>query len=71
VDPGLLRANLALALFILLMALLILPFQDRGSGGFVVTILSIVVALLFIGAITLVARWSAPRVPKEEDKGRR
>ena len=67
-DPGLLRGNLALALFILLMALLILPFQDRGSGGFVVTILAIVVGLLFVGAIALVARWSAPRVPKNDDE---
>jgi hypothetical protein len=71
VDPGLLRGNLALALFILLMALLILPFQDRSSGGFVVTILAALVALLFIGAIALVARWSAPRVPKGEDERRR
>ena len=67
-DPGLLRGNLALALFILLLALLILPAQDRSSGGFVVTILAVVVALLFIGAVAIVARWSTPRVPKEKDE---
>jgi hypothetical protein len=70
-DPNLLRGNFALALFILVLALLILPFQDRSSGAFVVTILAIVVAFLFIGAIALVARWSAPRIPKERYKGRR
>ena len=70
-DPGLLRGNLALALFILLMALLILPFQDPSSGAFVITVLAIVVALLFIGAVALVARWSTPRVPKREDDGTR
>jgi hypothetical protein len=71
VDPGLLRGNLALALFILLLALLILPFQDRSSGAFVVTVLAVVVALLFIGAVALVARWATPRVPKQEDDRRR
>ena len=70
-DPGLLRGNLALALFILLLALLILPFQDRSSGAFVVTVLAVVVALLFIGAVALVARWTTPRVPKSEDDRRR
>jgi hypothetical protein len=71
VDTGLLRGNLALALFILLLALLILPFQDRSSGAFVVTVLAVVVALLFIGAVALVARWSTPRVPKQNDDRRR
>jgi hypothetical protein len=47
---------------------LILPLQDRSSGGFVVTILAVVVALLFIGAVAVVARWSTPRVPKEKDE---
>jgi ABC-type transport system involved in cytochrome c biogenesis permease subunit len=71
VDPSLLRGQFALALFILLLALLILPFQDRGSGAFVVTILAGMVALVFIGVIALAARWSVPRLPKKEDKGRR
>jgi hypothetical protein len=71
VDPGLLRGNLALALFILLLALLILPFQDRSSGAFVVTVLAVVVALLFIAAVAVVVRWSTPRVPKREDERRR
>lgn len=61
------RGNLALALFILLLALMILPFQDRASGGFVVTVLAVIVALLFIAALWLVARWSSPRMPPKED----
>jgi len=67
VDPVLLRGNLALALFILLLALVILPFQDRASGSFVVTVLAVIVALLFIAATWLVARWSTPRMPPKED----
>ncbi|HEV8229662.1 MAG TPA: hypothetical protein VGQ86_06865 [Candidatus Limnocylindria bacterium] len=66
-DPQLLRGNFALALFILLLALLILPFQDRSSPGFVVTVLAVIVALVFIAAIWLVARWSSPRLPPRED----
>ena len=69
-DPHVLRANFALALFILIGALLVLPFEDPSSAGFVVTVLAIVVGLLFVGAITLLARWSSPRIPKADDKGR-
>ncbi len=67
-DPQLLRGQFALALFILLLALVILPFQDPRSGGFVVTVLAVIVALVFIAAIALLARWSAPRVPNADDK---
>ena len=70
-DPQLLRGNLALALFILVLGLFILPFQDPSSAGFVVTILAILVGLLFVGAIALLARWSNPRVPNADDNGRR
>ena len=66
-DPGLLRSNFALALFILVAALLILPLQDPASGSFVVTVLAVVVAVLFIAATWLVARWSMPRMPPKED----
>jgi predicted MFS family arabinose efflux permease len=71
VDPQLLRANFALALFIMIGAFLILPFEDRSSAGFVVTILAIVVGLLFVGAIMLLARWSSPHIPDEDDKASR
>jgi hypothetical protein len=67
VDPGLLRGNFALALFILVAALMILPFQDPASGSFVVTVLAVIVALVFIAATWLVARWSMPRMPPKED----
>jgi len=67
VDPALLRGNLALALFILLLALVVLPFQDPASGAFVVTVLAAVVALLFIAAIWLLTRWFSPRMPPKED----
>lgn len=68
VDPQLLRANVTVALFILVGALLILPMQDTGSAGFVVTVLAMIVGLVFIGLIALLARWSSPRPPKADDK---
>ena len=66
-DPGLLRGNFALALFILVAALMILPFQDRSSGAFVVTVLAVIVALMFIAATWLLARRLSPRMPPKED----
>jgi hypothetical protein len=67
VDPALLKGNLTLAIFILLTAVMLLPFQDRSSGAFVVTVLAVVVALLFIAATWLLARWLSPRMPPKED----
>jgi len=61
------RGNLALALFILLLSVIILPFQDRASGGFVVTVLAVIVALVFIAALWLITRWFSPRMPPKED----
>ena len=66
-DPALLKGNLTLAIFILLTAVMLLPFQDRSSGAFVVTVLAVVVALLFIAATWLLARWLSPRLPPKED----
>jgi hypothetical protein len=66
-DPALLRGNLTLAIFIILTALMILPFQDRTSGAFVVTVLAVIVALLFIAGTWLLARWLSPRMPPKED----
>ena len=66
-DPALLKGNLTLAIFILLTAVMLLPFQDRSSGAFVVTVLAVVVALLFIAATWLLAHWSSPRLPPKED----
>ena len=66
-DPALLKGNLTLAIFILLTAVMLLPVQDRSSGAFVVTVLAVVVALLFIAATWLLARWLSPRLPPKED----
>ena len=68
-DPQLLRTNFAVAVFIILLGVLILPAQDPNSASFVVTVLAIGVGVLFIGAIALMARWAAPRIPKADDKG--
>ena len=68
VDPQLLRANVTVALFILVGAVLILPLQDTGSAAFVVTVLAMIVGVVFIGVIALFARSSTPRLPKADDK---
>jgi hypothetical protein len=56
------------ALIILLLALFILPFQDRRSPEFVVTVLAVIIALLFLAAIVVAARWASPPLPRSDDK---
>jgi predicted MFS family arabinose efflux permease len=67
VPTEFLRGALRLALLIFLVALAMLPFQPRGSGEFVVTVLALVVGGLFVLAVVVLVRWSAPRVPVAGD----
>ncbi|MGH2799408.1 MAG: hypothetical protein ACRDM0_17475 [Thermoleophilaceae bacterium] len=67
-DPQALKAQLGVALLILLLALAMLPFQPRGSAEFVVSILAAGVGLAFVGAVLALARWASPRPPKSDDK---
>lgn len=68
-DPELLRLGFRLGTLITAVALVTLPFQDRSSAEFVVTVLSAGIGLAFLGAVALLARISAPPLPS--DKRRR
>jgi hypothetical protein len=55
-NPQTGRAAFSLAIFITVAGLLLLPFLERGSAEFVVTVLSIVAGGLMILLIAILAR---------------
>ena len=67
-QPELLRLGFRFAMLIFVLALVMLPFQRRGSAEFVVTVLSALVGALFLGAIVLAVRLSDSRLPPVSDK---
>ena len=69
-DPLVIRGAFRLAFLIVFVALVTLPFQDRSSAEFVVTVMALVVGLVFVAGVALLARWSAPRLPEQNDKPR-
>jgi hypothetical protein len=62
-DPFALRAAFRVAILVLLVALVMLPFQRPMSAEFVVTVMSVVVGLIFVGIVALAARMSGSRPP--------
>jgi hypothetical protein len=64
VDPQLLRAAFRIGFLILGASLLVLPFEDRGSAEFVVTVLAVVIGFVFVALVTLLARSSLPPAPR-------
>jgi hypothetical protein len=62
-DPIALQAAFRVAILILLAALVMLPFQPTNSAEFVVTVLSAIVGLVFVGLVVLLARLSGSRPP--------
>jgi hypothetical protein len=64
VDPLLLRSAFRLGFVILLLGLIILPFEDRASPEFVATVLAIVVGSLFVGIVVVLARSTLPPPPR-------
>jgi hypothetical protein len=62
-DPIALQAAFRVAMLILLAALVMLPFQPANSAEFVVTVLSAIVGLVFVGLVVLLARLSGSRPP--------
>lgn len=65
-DPLVLRAAFRPALLIAAVALVILPFEDRASAEFVVTVMALAVGCVFLAAIALLARLG--RMPARRDK---
>ena len=55
-DAG--QAWFRLGMFLVLMALVILPFQDRNSAEFVVTVLALVTGLLMLTIVALIIKLS-------------
>lgn len=67
-DPQILKTAFRIGALIFGLAVLMLPFQERSSAEFVVSVLAAVVGLLFLGAVWGIARWSSPRLPTRSDK---
>ena len=63
-DPLLLQSAFRLGFVILVLALLVLPFEDRSSAEFVATVLAALIGLLFVGIVTVLARASLPPSPR-------
>jgi hypothetical protein len=55
-DAG--QAWFRLGMFLVLMALVILPFQDRNSAEFVVAVLALVIGLLMLAIVALIIKLS-------------
>jgi hypothetical protein len=68
VDPELLRAGFRLGVLILALALITLPFQNRSSAEFVVTVLAAVVGLAFTLGVGILARRAAPPLPSGDKR---
>jgi amino acid transporter len=62
-DPMGLQAAFRVAILILIVALVMLPFQPTNSAEFVVTVMAAVVGLMFVGIVGVVARLSGSRPP--------
>jgi hypothetical protein len=65
VDPLLLRGAFRVAVLILALALVTLPFQRPGSAELVVTVLAVTVGAIFAIGIAVLARISEPRLPDD------
>jgi hypothetical protein len=55
-NPQIGRVAFTMAVFISLTGLLLLPFLERDSAEFVVTVLSIITGLVMIALIAILAR---------------
>ena len=56
VDPSIGKAAFSLALFIILLAAAMLPFLDRASPQFAVTVFTLLIGLAFAGVVVVVVR---------------
>jgi uncharacterized membrane protein YdcZ (DUF606 family) len=55
-DPQTGRAGFAAGLFVVVTSLMMLPFQDWDSAPFIITVLTLTVGLVFLGAIIVAVR---------------
>lgn len=64
VDPVLLQSAFRVGFVILILALLVLPFEDPSSAEFVAALLAFVVGLLFVSIVAVLARSTLPPPPR-------
>ena len=57
-SPAAGQAWFRLGVFLVLVSLIILPFQPRNSAEFIVTALSLIIGLLMLGFVALIVRLS-------------
>jgi len=50
------------------LAALLLPFEDRASPEFVVTVLAVLIGLVFIAIVTFLARSTLPPRPRSSER---
>lgn len=62
-SPELFRGGLRIAVLVLVASLAMLPFQDRASPEFYVSLLGVVIGVIFVLAIALAIRTMTPRPP--------
>ncbi|TMG57572.1 MAG: hypothetical protein E6H84_00525 [Chloroflexi bacterium] len=72
-DPLLLRGAFRLGFVILLLGLVILPFEAPSSAEFVATVMAVIVGAIFVGIVAVLARSTLPPPPRRAqnsvDKG--
>jgi hypothetical protein len=62
-DPQVLRGGFRIGVLVFGLSALMLPFQPRDSGEFVVTVLAALVGGAFILGVALLARSANPPLP--------
>lgn len=68
-SPELLRGGLRIAVLVLLASLVMLPFQDRASPEFYVSLLGAILGGLYVLVIVVVMRRLIPRPPNTISRG--
>jgi amino acid transporter len=67
VDPQVLGAGFRIAIFVTTTAVLLLIFEPRDSAEFVVSVMALAIGLTFVGIVTVLIRYSTPRMPREHN----
>src|SRR5207249_8694691 len=67
-SSDLLRAAFRIGFLIFVLAALLLPFEDRASPEFVVTVLAVLIGLVFIAIVTFLARSTLPPRPRSSER---
>jgi len=67
-DPQLLRGGFRVAVLITLVAGVLVALEPRDSAEFVVSVLTLLIGLAFLGLVALLVRYSTPRIPAEHNR---